>query len=86
MEAIAAVVLRDSENLAAASLGLAFEQLQTAEYKTIKTTGEQQKKVTHAKPGTCRTYPRDRIVEARTADQKLELLAEALIAVEMVDS
>jgi len=85
VDAIAAVLLRDNENLAGASLGLAFEQLQTVEHKTIKATGEAQTKVTYAKAEFCRNYRWERIQEARTAEQKLELLAEALIAAVCVD-
>ncbi|HEX4732505.1 MAG TPA: ParB/RepB/Spo0J family partition protein [Solirubrobacterales bacterium] len=84
-KAAAVVILRDNENLPAASLGLAFEQLQTIEYKTIKVSNEQQKKVTYASPETCRKYLWDRIEEARTAEQVWELLGEALIAAVMVD-
>jgi ParB/RepB/Spo0J family partition protein len=85
VEAIAAVVLRDNENLPAAGLGLAFEQLQTIQYKTIKVSGEEQKTVTYARPEECRKYLWDRIVKARAADEKLELLAEAITAAVMVD-
>lgn len=85
VDAIAAVILGNNEDLAAAGLGLAFEQLQTVEHKTVKATAEQQKKVAYAPSETCRDYLWERIQEARTADQKLELLAEALIAAVAVD-
>lgn len=84
-KAVAAVILGDNENLAAAGLGLAFEQLQSVEHKQIKSTGEAQKKGTYSKPESCNTYLSERIEEARSAEQVWELLAEALIAAVSVD-
>lgn len=84
-KAVAAVLLRDNANLPAAGLGLAFEQLQTVEHKTVKASGEQQKQVTYAYPEKCGEYLWGRIEEAKSADQVLELLGEALVAAVAVD-
>jgi ParB family chromosome partitioning protein len=84
-KAVALVVLNDNPSLAGRGLRLAFEQLQESEVKTLKGTGEQQTKVTYAQALDCRDYLANRIEEARSANEVLELLADALIAAAVTD-
>lgn len=84
-KALAQVVLADNPNLAAWGLRLAFEQLQEVEVQTLKISGEQREKVTYADPDACRSYLENRIEEARSANEVLELLADALIAAQLTD-
>lgn len=84
-KAVAAVILADNPTLAARGLGLAFEQLQEIEEKTVKSTGEQRTKVTYTASPDCQEYLASRIGEARSANEVLELLADALIAVTVTD-
>ncbi len=83
-KALALVVLNDNPALAARGLRLAFEQLQEVEVKTLK-SGEQREKVTYADPEACQEYLANRIEEARSANEVLELLADAMIAAAVTD-
>lgn len=84
-KAVALVLINDNPSLAGRGLRLALEQLQESEVKTLKGTGEQREKVTYAQPLDCRDYLTNRIEEARSANEVLELLADALIAAAVTD-
>lgn len=83
-KAVAAVVLADNDNLAARGLRLVLPQLQEVEIKELR-SGEKRERVTYQDPADCNGYLVARIEEARSADQVLELLADALIAATEVD-
>lgn len=83
-KALAAVVLADNTELAAAGLRLAFPQLQDVEVKRLK-SGEPREKVSYADREQCASYLAERIEKARSANEVLELLADALIAVVLAD-
>jgi ParB/RepB/Spo0J family partition protein len=78
-KAVAAVLLDDNENLPAHGLRLVLPQLQEVEVKQLK-SGEERQKVDYAGIPECRTYIENRIAEAKSADEVLELLADTLIA------
>jgi ParB/RepB/Spo0J family partition protein len=78
-KAIAAVVLTDNRELPARGLRLVLSQLQEVEVKELK-SGEQRQKVSYADIDQCQAYLRNRIEEARTPNEVLELLSDALIA------
>jgi ParB/RepB/Spo0J family partition protein len=83
-KAVAVVFLNDNPRLAARGLRLAFEQLQEVHLKTLK-SGEPREKVTYADAEACREYLLNRIEEARSANEVLELLADAMIAAAVTD-
>lgn len=83
-QAIAEVVLSDNGNLAARGLRLVLPQLQEIEVKTLK-SGEQREKVTYKEAEECEKYLRGRLAEAKSANEILELLADALIAATQAD-
>jgi ParB/RepB/Spo0J family partition protein len=78
-KAVAAVVLADNENLPARGLRLVLPQLQDVEVKTLK-SGEERQKVDYSGIPECQTYIENRVAEAKSADEVLELLADTLIA------
>jgi ParB/RepB/Spo0J family partition protein len=82
--AVALVVVDNNPVLAARGLRLAFEQLQKVEVKTLK-NGEKRTKITYADTAECQEYLANRIEEARSANEVLELLADAMIAAELTD-
>jgi ParB/RepB/Spo0J family partition protein len=82
--AIAEVIIRDNGNLAARGLRLVVSQLQEVEVKQLK-SGENREKVTYQEPDQCESYLRARIAEAKSANEVLELLADALIAATVAD-
>jgi hypothetical protein len=77
--ALAALVLADNDRLAARGLRLVLPQLQEVEVKSLK-SGETREKVTYEDAAECEQYLRSRIAEAKSADEILELLADAVIA------
>jgi ParB/RepB/Spo0J family partition protein len=77
--AIAAVILADNQNLPARGLRLVLPQLQEVEVKQLK-SGEEREKVDYAGIPECQSYLENRIAEARSAEEVLELLADGLIA------
>lgn len=83
-KALAAVLLADNENLPARGLRLVLPQLQEVEVKTLK-SGEERQKVDYAGIPECRTYIENRIAEAKSAEEVLELLADTLIAALVAD-
>jgi len=78
-KAIAAVVLADNRELPARGLRLVLSQLQEVEVKELK-SGEQRQKVSYADVDQCRQFLSNRIEEARTPNEVLEILADGLIA------
>jgi ParB family transcriptional regulator, chromosome partitioning protein len=78
-KAVAAVVLADNQNLPARGLRLVLPQLQDVEVKTLK-SGEERQRVDYCGIPECQTYIENRIAEAKSADEVLELLADTLIA------
>jgi ParB/RepB/Spo0J family partition protein len=78
-KAIAAVVLADNRELPARGLRLVLSQLQEVEVKELK-SGEQRQKVSYADIDQCLAFLRNRIEEAKTPNEVLELLGDALIA------
>jgi ParB/RepB/Spo0J family partition protein len=78
-KAVAAIVLADNQSLPARGLRLVLPQLQEVEVKTLK-SGEERQKVDYAGIPECQTYIENRIAEAKSADEVLELLADTLIA------
>jgi ParB/RepB/Spo0J family partition protein len=78
-KAVAAVLLADNDSLPARGLRLVLPQLQEVEVKELK-SGEERQKVDYSGVPECRTYLENRIAEARSADEVLELLADTLIA------
>jgi ParB/RepB/Spo0J family partition protein len=78
-KAVAAVLLADNQDLPARGLRLVLPQLQDVEVKTLK-SGEERQKVDYSGIPECQTYVENRIAEAKSADEVLELLADTLIA------
>jgi ParB family transcriptional regulator, chromosome partitioning protein len=78
-KAVAALLLADNQKLPARGLRLVLPQLQEVEVKTLK-SGEKRERVDYAGIPECQTYIENRIAEARSADEVLELLADTLIA------
>ena len=78
------MILSDNPNLAARGLRLVLSQLQEVEVKVLK-SGEQREKVTYKEAEECESYLRARIAEAKSANEVLELLADALIAATVAD-
>ena len=77
--AVAAVLLADNQNLPARGLRLVLPQLQDVEVKQLK-SGEERQKVDYSGIPECQTYIENRIAEAKSAEEVLELLADTLIA------
>jgi ParB family chromosome partitioning protein len=78
-KAVAVVLLSDNENLPARGLRLVLPQLQDVEVKTLK-SGEERQRVDYSGIPECMTYIENRIAEAKSAAEVLELLADTLIA------
>jgi ParB/RepB/Spo0J family partition protein len=78
-KALAAVLLADNQNLPARGLRLVLPQLQDVEVKELK-SGEERQKVDYSGIPECQTYIENRIAEAKSSDEVLELLADTLIA------
>jgi ParB/RepB/Spo0J family partition protein len=78
-KAVAAVLLADNQNLPARGLRLVLTQLQDVEVKQLKSAEERQK-VDYSGIPECQTYIENRVAEAKSADEVLELLADTLIA------
>ena len=83
-KAVAAIVLGDNDRLAGAGLRLVLSQLQDVEVKTLK-SGESREKVSYADAAQCSEYLAKRIDSARSADEVLELLTDAVIAAQLAD-
>jgi ParB/RepB/Spo0J family partition protein len=85
VKALAAIVLADNEKLAARGLRLVTSQLQNVERKQLKTSGETREKVSYADSEQCSEYLRKRVEEARSVNEVLELLGDAVVASLLVD-
>jgi ParB/RepB/Spo0J family partition protein len=83
-KALAELVLSDNTQLAARGLRLVLPQLQEVEVTELK-SGEKREKVLYRDAENCDKYLRNRIGEAKSADEVLELLADALIAALLAD-
>jgi ParB/RepB/Spo0J family partition protein len=78
-KALAAVVLADNCELAAAGLRLVLPQLQEVEVKHLKSGGRREKR-SYADTEQCLAYLENRIAEAKGPGEPMELLTDALIA------
>jgi hypothetical protein len=78
-KAVAAILLADNQNLPAQGLRLVLPQLQDVEVKELK-SGEERQKVDYSGIPECQTYIENRVAEAKSSDEVLELLADTLIA------
>lgn len=76
---LARLLIEQNPNLAAAGLRLVLPQLQEVEAKKLK-SGEIREKVTYAEPTEASQYLMDRIEEARTPQEVLELLTDAVLS------
>jgi hypothetical protein len=83
-KALAAILLADHDDLAAAGIRLVLPQLQEVERKTLK-SGATREKINYADRTACHEYLSNRIQEARTEGAVIELLTEAIIAGELAD-
>lgn len=83
-KALAAVILADHDGLAGRGLRLALPQLRDVEVKTLK-SGESRERVNYADRVQCAEYLGERIEAARSVNEVLELLADALIAALVAD-
>lgn len=84
-KALVAIVLDDNPKLAARGLRLVTSQLQDVEVKQLKTNNETREKVSYADAGQCMEYIRQRIEDARTVNEVLELAGDAVIASLLAD-
>jgi hypothetical protein len=78
------VVLAEEPNLAARGLRYALPQLREVEVKTLK-SGERREKLVLTGPDECAGYLERKVEAAKSANEVLELMAEAMLAAEAVD-
>jgi ParB/RepB/Spo0J family partition protein len=78
-KALATVFIYDNRDLAGRGLRLVLPQLRDTEVKTLK-SGEERSKVKYADGEQCTAELRRRVDVARTSDEVVEVLAEALLA------
>lgn len=83
-KAVAAILLADHDGLAAAGIRLVLPQLQEVERKTLK-SGATREKIVYADRTACHEYLWNRIEEARSEGEVIELLTEAIIAGALAD-
>jgi ParB/RepB/Spo0J family partition protein len=83
-KALAAIFLVDHDGLAAAGIRLVLPQLREVERKTLK-SGATREKINYADRTACHEYLWNRVQEARTEGEVIELLTEAIIAGELAD-
>ena len=83
-KAVAKVVLAAEPNLAARGLRYALPQLREVEVRTLK-SGETREKLVLADAAECAAYLERRVEEAKSPQEVLELLADAMIAAEYTD-
>ena len=77
-------VIADNGDLAGAGLRLVMPQLREVEQATLK-DGSQRNKVTYKDAEECRQYLLDSIERAKTVDEVLEVITDALIAAALAD-
>jgi ParB family chromosome partitioning protein len=83
-KALAAILLADHDGLAAAGIRLALPQLRQVDRKTLK-SGEKREKILYADRTACHEYLWNRVQEARSEGEVIELLTEAIIAGALAD-
>lgn len=83
-KALAAILLADHDGLPAAGIRLVLPQLQEIERKTLK-SGATREKINYADRTACHEYLCNRVQEARSEGEVIELLTEAIIAGELAD-
>lgn len=83
-KALAAILLADNDDLAAAGIRLVLPQLRQVERKTLK-SGATREKIVYADRTACHEYLWNRVQEARTEGEVIELLTEAIIAGALAD-
>jgi ParB/RepB/Spo0J family partition protein len=85
VKAIAASLIADNPNLAARGLRLVTSQLQEVEVKQLKTSGETREKVSYTDPDQARQYLAQRVNNAGSVNEVLEIVGDALIASLLAD-
>jgi ParB/RepB/Spo0J family partition protein len=80
VKAIAAILLADNPRLAARGLRLVTSRLQEVEVRQLKASGASREKVRYAEVEQCAEYLAKRVAEARSVNEVLELLGDAVIA------
>jgi ParB/RepB/Spo0J family partition protein len=83
-KALAAIFLADHDGLAAAGIRLVLPQLREVERRTLK-SGASREKINYADRTACHEYLWNRVQEARTEGEVIELLTEAIIAAELAE-
>lgn len=83
-KALAAILLADHNGLAAAGIRLVLPQLREIERRTLK-SGESREKTTYASRETSEEYLWMKVEKARSRDEVLEILTEAIIAGALAD-
>lgn len=83
-KALAAIFLTDHDGLPAAGIRLVLPQLREVERKTLK-SGAKREKIIYADRTACHEYLWNRVQEARTEGEVIELLTEAIIAGALAD-
>ena len=78
------LVLAQNESLAGAGLRLVLPQLREVETTTLK-NGKERTTVTYKGAKECRQYLLDSIERAKSVDEVLELVADAMMAAEVAD-
>jgi ParB/RepB/Spo0J family partition protein len=84
-KAIAAILLHDNQDMPADGLRLVLPQLQQVTVRRLKTRNETREDVEYADSATALSYLKGAIERARSANEVLELLAEALVAAHLAD-
>lgn len=84
-KALAAILLGDHDGLAAAGIRLVLPQLREVERKTLK-SGARREKIVYADRTACHEYLWNRVQEARSEGEVIELLTEAIIAGALADN
>jgi len=84
-KAIAALLLHDNQDMPADGLRLVLPQLQEVTVRKLKTRNETREDVEYADSETALTYLKGAIERAKSANEVLELLAEALVAAHLAD-
>ncbi len=84
-KAIAIMFLYDNDRLAGAGLRLVLPQLQEVTVSKLKTTGETREKIAYAESDQALDYLMGAIDRAKSANEVLELLADAVISAHLAD-
>lgn len=84
-KAIAAILLHDNPDMPADGLRLVLPQLQEVTVRKLKTRNETREDVDYADAQRALDYLKGAIERAKSANEVLELLAEALVAADLAD-